>query len=154
MRVYAGEYECLESDISFQDENLESPEVYYFKNQINDLDGALQKSQSAFHQSQSQLITANSTLSEQQSTINNLKERNQNLQSRLSAVTEEADEHAKCNQVLQTRLTNMEKENQKANGEQILGRKKLSDLGRTQVTATKTAYREEFRKSIDTFGNN
>ena len=49
----------------------------------------------------------------------------------------------------------MEKKKKEAsNGVKVLGRKRLCDLGRTQVTATKKAYREKYREDINTFGSN
>ena len=131
------------------------------KNQISDLGGALQQSnsilqqsQTALQQSQLALGDANANLVNKQTDIVDLTERNTNLKNRLTAVIAEADEKTKAADELKTQVKLMEKEKESNNVKKVLGRKSLNELGRTQVTETKKAYREEFRERINTFGSN
>ena len=66
----------------------------------------------------------------------------------------EADETAVVNQELQTRIKELEKDKNATVGKEVLGRKPLSELGRTQVMTTKKAYKEKFKEPINTFGAN
>ena len=138
---------------AFEDEaDEESPDIRNLKNTVNNLHGAL-------HQTQSSLQSALTEISTRQSPINGLSAenrdftvQNKNLYNRLTAAELEADEHAKGKEELQSRLDAIDKETRK--GPHILGRKRLAALGHSQVTATKKAYREEFREKIDKFGTN
>ena len=154
INIFDGEFDVAE-DFTFTFEDVvdgEDREIRHWRNTVNDLNNALQQSQSSL---QSALVN----LSTRQSDINGLSEQNQslnaqnlNLVNRLSAVEAEADEYAKSNEELQSQLDIIQKEKDK--GPRILGRKRLADLGHAQVTATKKAYREEFRDKIDMFGTN
>ena len=164
LNVFPGEY-AYEGEINFlsQDEERdgESRDVRHLHTRIDDLDGALQQSQSTLHQSktalqqsQSALITANAELLKKQSNIDDLAERNVNLANRLTAAEAEANEKTQSCEELQNRLKTLEKEKTTTEAGEVLGRKPLSELGRSQITATKKAYREKFREQIDTFGSN
>ena len=153
INVFDGEFHVAQ-DFNFTFEDVadrESREVRHWRNTANDLNSALHHSQSALQSALVNLSTRQSDincLSEQNQT---LSEQNRNLVNRLSAAEAEADEYAKSNEEFKSQLEAIQK---KDTGPRILGRKRLADLGHSQVTATKKAYREEFRDKIDTFGTN
>ena len=112
------------------------------------------QSQSALQQSQTALSSANSSLAAKQIDVNDLASQRENLSLRLSAAMREADETAVANEELQTRIKELEKEQNATVGREVLGRKPLNELGRTQVTTTKKAYKDKFQEPINRFGTN
>ena len=143
---------------SLEDAELEPPEIRHLKNSIADLNSALVKSQSALKEASSNLTAQQSVMTGQHSQINDLRQQNSNLRHRLSAVELEADARAQNNDQLQTRLEELQKEKEKQqksdDATKVLGRKRLHDLGPTQIKATRAAYRKKFLEAINTFGIN
>ena len=136
------------------DADKDGKQVRYLKNTIKSLNGALQQSQMALQSAQTDLFQQQHDCSSLTQRNADLEGRNLNLINRLSAVETEASENAQQNLQLQARLNEVlvEKENQR--GTRIYGKKNMCELGHSQVTATKAAFRDEFRESIDTFGRN
>ena len=154
INVFDGEFDVAH-DFNFTFEDVadhENREIRHWKNTVNSLNSALHQSQTALQSALVHLSTRQSHINGLSDQNQSLSEKNQNLVNRLSAAEAEADEHTKDKKELQSQLDALQKEKDK--GPRIFGRKRLSDLGHSQVTATKKAYREEFRDKIDTFGTN
>ena len=156
--MYKEEHDA-DFDIPFEeDAEHEPPDIRHLKNSIADLNNAFMKSQSALEVASSSLTIQQSVVTEQLSQIGDLRQQNTNLRHRLSAVESEADARAQTSNRLQDRVDELEKEKKKQqNGNdapEILGRKRLHDLGPTQIKATRAAYRQKFLQAINTFGSN
>ena len=146
-------------DIPFEnDAECEPPEIRHLKNSIVDLNNAFVKSQSALEAVSANFTAQQSVVTQQHSQLSDLRHQNANLRQRLSAVESEADTRAQSNDQLQIRLEELEKEREKQqkgnDAPEILGRKRLHDLGPTQIKATRAAYRKKFLEAINTFGSN
>ena len=128
LNVFPGEYDS-QTELVFHDEiSGQSQDIRYLKNQVNDLEQALQTTVEG-------LAEATENIAQKDSTLENLAQRNSFLTNRLSAAERDADQSYAVNQQLSEEVQQIKQQQEAADKERtkVLGRKRINDLAPSQV---------------------
>ena len=142
LNIFPGEFVGDLDQVEFDDPPLyeRDSEKQALRSQVGDLE--------------QRLAVMQQQLMENQDDRNELTQRNQFLCRHMQALESEVVETRQENDILKQKNSELEKEKEKTSKKQVLGRKKLVDLGPDAVARTKASYREKVANEINSFGEN
>ena len=143
LNVFPAEHDC--DNVSFEEEGEEDGETRFLKMSVASLEAKLT-------QTNQQLQASREHSGKVEETNASLGDKNKFLQNRLAAAEKESDETNNQKVLLEARVKELESQAQKEEKQKKLGNKRFCELGPSAVKKTRTAYNNQFKDKINSYG--